>query len=108
MGKQKTRGLSIRVKILVPTSILIMVFCAAMGIASYMRIKDGLVSMGVEEAQMAAEIAASVIDGERLAALTPEDEGGEVYAELLAAMTDVQKTCGIQYLYTLYTDGKQV
>ena len=108
MGKQKTRGLSIRVKILVPTSILIMAFCAAMGITSYMRIKDGLVSMGVEEAQMAAEIAASVIDGEKLAALTPEDEGGEVYAELLAAMTDVQKTCGIQYLYTLYTDGKQV
>lgn len=108
MGKQKTRGLSIRAKLLVPTSILIILFCAAMGITSYLRIKDGLVSMGVEEAQMAAEIAASVIDSEKLAALTPEDEGGEAYKQLLAVMANVRDTCGIQYLYTLYTDGKQV
>lgn len=50
MGRAKTRGISIRAKILFPTSVVIILLCVVMGINSYQRTKEGLVAMGVEEA----------------------------------------------------------
>ena len=106
--KQKTRKLSIRVKILLPVSILILLICIVMGLSAYMRINDGMVSVGVEEAQMAAEIATDVIDGDLVSALVPGCENTEEYQTLLTVMRDVQERFGIAYLYTLYTDGSKV
>ena len=108
MKKRKTRRMSVRVKVLLPASLLIIMLCAVMGTCSYLRIKSSLVAMGVEEAEMAASIAARSIDGELLSGLLPEDEGGSRYTELLSSMTSVKEDCGIRYLYTLYTDGSQV
>lgn len=108
MKKRKTRRMSVRVKVLLPASLLIVLLCVVMGLCSYMRIKSSLVAMGVEEAEMAASIAARSIDGELLSGLSPEDEGGSGYTELLSSMTSVKEDCGIRYLYTLYTDGSQV
>lgn len=79
-----------------------------MGLNSYQRIKEGLVAMGVEEAQMAAVISTKVIDAGLIAELSAEDVGSETYNTLLDAMFGVKKDCGIQYLYTLYTDGNKV
>lgn len=106
--KQKTRKLSIKVKILCPVSILILIICIVMGVSAYSKIHDGMVSMGVEEAQMAAQIATDVIDGDLVKELEPGCEDTEAYQTLLAAMRDVQERFGIAYLYTMYTDGRQV
>lgn len=106
--RQKTRKLSIRVKILLPVSILILLICIVMGASGYKRISDGMVSVGVEEAQMAAEIAMDVIDGDLVAQLVPGCENTEGYQALLTTMRDIQERFGIAYLYTLYTDGKRV
>lgn len=108
MKKGKTRGLGIRVKIILPTSILIVILCIIMGVNSYMRTKAGLVDLGVEEARMAAVISAKVIDADLLQTMTTASEGSEEYDEILAAMTSIREECGIQYLYTLYTDGSRV
>lgn len=108
MKKRKTRGIGIRTKILFPTSIAIILLCVIMGLNSYQRIKEGLVAMGVEEAQMAAVISTKVIDAGLIAELSAEDVGSETYNTLLNAMFGVKKDCGIQYLYTLYTDGNKV
>lgn len=108
MKKRKTRGIGIRTKILFPTSIAIILLCVIMGLNSYQRIKEGLVAMGVEEAQMAAVISTKVIDAGLIAELSAEDVGSETYNTLLDAMFGVKKDCGIQYLYTLYTDGNKV
>lgn len=108
MNKRKTRGIGIRTKILFPTSIAIILLCVVMGLNSYQRIKEGLVAMGVEEAQMAAVISTKVIDAGLIAELSAEDVGSEAYNTLLDAMFGVKKDCGIQYLYTLYTDGNKV
>lgn len=108
MGKHKTRGLSIRMKIVIPASVLIVILCIVMGVNSYNRTKDGLVEMGVEEARMAAVISVKVIDPEKLASLTPESGENEVYTELRQTMSGIKQDCGIMYLYTLYTDGSQV
>lgn len=106
--KKRTRGLSIRSKILLPASILIMALCVVMGVSAYMRTKDGLIAMGVEEAQMAAKISVKVIDGDVLEKITQEGAQSPGFGEMLSTMRDVRQDCGIKYLYTLYTDGKQV
>lgn len=106
--KQKTRKLSIRMKILLPTSVLILAICVALGISSYRSINAGMVAMGVEEARMAGQIAVNVIDGDLVSELTPGCESTEGYQTLLSSMRNVQETLGIAYMYTLYTDGKQV
>lgn len=106
--REKTRGLSIRIKILFPTSILIIALCVIMGVSSYMRTKDGLVDMGVEEAQMAAIISVKVINGDELEKITQEGTQSAGYEEMLSSMRDIREDCGIKYLYTLYTDGEHV
>lgn len=106
--KQRTRKLSIRFKILLPISILIIAICAVLGISSYRSINEGMVEMGVEQAKMAAQTAMTAIDGDLVAELTPGCEDTEGYQTLLASMREVQKGSGIAYLYTLYTDGSQV
>ena len=104
MERGKTRGISIRTKILFPTSVLIILLCVIMGMNSYRRTKEGLVAMGVEEAQMAAVISTKVIDGEQVADLSAEKSESAEYKALRESMFD----CGIKYLYTLYTDGDKV
>lgn len=108
MKKHKTRGMSIRMKIAIPASILIVLLCVVMGMNSYRRTKEGLIAMGVEEARMAAVISARVTDAGKLAGLTQGAEESAEYAELLAALQGIREDCGIQFLYTLYTDGSRV
>ncbi len=106
--KQKTRRLSIRTKILIPTNLLMLAICVILGVSAYRSINTGMVSVGVEEARMAGKVAVSVIDGDLVSELTPGCEETEGYQALLTSMREVQKGFGIAYLYTLYTDGKQV
>ncbi len=106
--KQKARTLSIRAKILLPANILILVVCVAMGISSYRSTSAGMVAMGVEQAEMAAKIAVNVTDGDLAGELVPGCEDTEGYQTVLSVLREVQQEYGIAFLYTLYTDGKQV
>ena len=106
--KQKTRKISIRLQILIPVSAVIILLCLVLGVSSYQHISEGLVSMGVEEADMASAIALKVIDGDLVGGIVPGSEESEEYQMLLVTMRDIQESCGIAFLYTLYTDGQQV
>lgn len=108
MGKRKTRGFSIRAKILFLTSLAIILLCVVMGINAYISTKYGLIAVGVEEAQMAAAMSAKVIDAEQVAGLSAEKSKSAEYEELRQFMLDIKNECGIKYLYTLYTDGDKV
>lgn len=106
--KQKVRIMSIRIKILLPVSLLVIAICLVMGINSFQRMEKSLIAMGVEEAEMVAEIASKAVDGDMMAAIGPGSEETEEYQTLLTAMRNMQKSFGIAYMYSLYTDGKQV
>ena len=108
MIKRKTRGIGIRAKILFPTSMAIILLCAVMGFNSYQRTKEGLVEMGVEEAQMAAVISTKVIDAGMIVEMSAETQNSEEVNALLQTMLELKQSCGIKYLYTLYTDGNRV
>jgi methyl-accepting chemotaxis protein len=103
--KERTRRLSIKFKILIPASFLIIAICVVLGINAYQGIYDGMVSMGVEEAQMAAKVAESVADGDLVKQLVPGGEESEAYQTLLKDLREVQQKYGILYLYTVYVEG---
>lgn len=107
-GKIRTRRLTIRAKILIPSIIIVVLVCGLMGYNSYTRFEKSIVRMGVEEADMAATIVADSLDANLVYKVTVGSEGTQVYQNLQGDLRKKQKACGIAFLYTLYTDGKKV
>lgn len=107
-GKIRTRRLTIRAKILIPSVIIVVLVCGLMGYNSYTRFEESMVRMGVEEADMAAMIVADSLDANLVSEVTVGSEGTQVYQNLQGDLRKKQKACGIAFLYTLYTDGKKV
>ena len=107
-GKIRTRRLTIRAKILIPSIIIVVLVCGLMGYNSYTRFEESMVRMGVEEADMAATIVADSLDANLVYKVTVGSEGTQVYQNLQGDLRKKQKACGIAFLYTLYTDGKKV
>ena len=107
-GKIRTRRLTIRAKILIPSIIIVVLVCGLMGYNSYTRFEKSMVRMGVEEADMAATIVADSLDANLVYKVTVGSEGTQVYQDLQGDLRKKQKACGIAFLYTLYTDGKKV
>ncbi len=107
-GKIRTRRLTIRAKILIPSVIIVVLVCGLMGYNSYTRFEESMVRMGVEEADMAATIVVDSLDANLVSEVTVGSEGTQVYQNLQEDLRKKQKACGIAFLYTLYTDGKKV
>lgn len=107
-GKIRTRRLTIRAKILIPSIIIVVLVCGLMGYNSYTRFEKSMVRMGVEEADMAATIVADSLDAKLVYKVTVGSEGTQVYQNLQGDLRKKQKACGIAFLYILYTDGKKV
>ena len=107
-GKIRTRRLTIRAKILIPSIIIVVLVCGLMGYNSYTRFEKSMVRMGVEEADMAATIVADSLDAKLVYKVTVGSEDTQVYQNLQGDLRKKQKACGIAFLYTLYTDGKKV
>lgn len=107
-GKIRTRGLTIRAKILIPSIIIVVLVCGLMGYNSYTRFEESMVRMGVEEADMAATIVVDSLDANLVSEVTVGSEDTQVYQNLQGDLRKKQKACGIAFLYTLYTDGKKV
>lgn len=105
MKKKRTRKMSIRIKILVPVALMIMAVYLLLGISDYANIKNGMVEMGVEQADMAANIAVTITDGDLVAQVKKGSEGSEAYQTLLTNMRIMQQNCGIAFLYTLYEEN---
>ena len=72
--KQKSRILSIRMKVLLSSTCMIIALVAAISGYIISNSETTMVSMGIEQARIAAEIAASMVDGDAIAGLKPGDE----------------------------------
>ena len=51
--KRKVRKMSILVKLLVPTSLMVILVAILMGLSAYMQLSDSLVAAGVDERERA-------------------------------------------------------
>ncbi len=105
--KKRTRRLSIRVKILLCTSLLMIGLFLLLGVSFYKSMEENMVSMGIEQAEIAAKVAVGQIDAS-VADLKLGDEGSPEYEGMLQALLDAKHTCSVAYLYTLSTDGSAV
>ncbi len=105
--KKRTRRLSIRVKILLCTSLLMIGLFLLLGVSFYKSMEENMVSMGIEQAEIAAKVAVGQIDAS-VADLKPGDEGSPEYEGMLQELLDAKHTCSVAYLYTLSTDGSAV
>lgn len=106
--KRRKRIVSVKTKVLLVTCLIVMLLVGVMGTYSYLNISDGLISMGVEQAQVAAVIAAENVDGDMLITLEPGDEETEEYLQIQNTLRIFKEKCGVMYLYTLTTDGSNV
>ena len=106
--EQKKKRISIRLKILLPVVLLVTVLCVVLGISSYRKMSDGMVAMGVEQAEMVSKMAEKVVDGDVLKTLEPGCEDSAEYQTMRDAMCEIQQSYGIAFLYTLHTDGESV
>lgn len=104
-SKLKVRRLSVALKILIPAGVLLVLVCLSMGLNAYSRVQDGMIELGVEEAEMAVTIAQSVVDGDTLTKIAENGEMDAAYEDQLAELRAVQETCGIKFMYTLYKDA---
>ena len=78
-----------------------------LGVNFYKSMEENMVSMGIEQAEIAAKVAVGQIDAS-VADLKPGDEGSQEYEGMLQALLDAKHTCSVAYLYTLSTDGSAV
>lgn len=106
--KRKTRGMSIRYKITLPVGLLMIIVCAGLGISAYSNVNRGLVEMGVQQADMAANIALDSVGGEIVGKIDDNGQDSAEYNITFNALTEIKDACHIEYLYTLYTDGSKV
>lgn len=106
--REKTRRLSIRLKILIPATLLIVAACTGVGFFTSKKGKARMLQMGAQEADMVTKVAVDAIDRKLVEQLEPGCEGTVEYEALLASLRSVQRKYGITNLYTLYTDGSAV
>ncbi|MBQ4283515.1 MAG: methyl-accepting chemotaxis protein [Lachnospira sp.] len=102
---RKVRKLSIKVKLLVPTGLIVAMVAIVMGIVAYIQLNSNLVKAGVDQADMAANIAVNSINVELLQKIKPGEEKSEAYGSIYYTMTKNREVCGIKYLYTLYEEN---
>lgn len=106
--KTKTRRLSIRAKILIVTNVLIITAICTMGYYLYKRMAESMVEMGVEQARIAAKMAAIQLDGDKLKEFSSGDETTEQYSNMISKLENLKQNSGMAFLYTLTADGGNV
>ena len=106
-GKIRTRRLTIRAKILIPSIIIVVLVCGLMGYNSYTRFEKSMVRMGVEEADMAATIVADSLDAKLVYKVTVGSEGTQVYQNLQGDLRKSKKHAGLLfYTHCIRTERK--
>lgn len=106
--KKKTRRLSIKVKLLLAIGIVMTGMIVLVGLGAYQKMKEDMISMGVEQAHVAAKVARAQVDGDILGSFVPGDEETEGYQTTLRALQEISSECQVKFLYTLSTDGQKV
>lgn len=108
MNKRKTRRLSIKTKLLLLSGVIVVLLSLTLGILFYERMKADMVSMGVEQARVAAEVAASQVRGSLIKKIQPDSGETELYYMQRSALKSMKEKYGVKYMYTLTTDGTNV
>ncbi len=108
--RRKTRKLGIKVKILIPVIVIVLVIAGALGGSAYVNARDGMITLGVDQANLAADTAVEALYSGYVSKIVgAESVDSQEYGLVLDSLTEAhEKATNVQYLYTLYTDGTTV
>ncbi|MBE5926877.1 MAG: methyl-accepting chemotaxis protein [Lachnospiraceae bacterium] len=106
--KNKARGLSILIKMLFATGLVMVVVAALLATIACKQVEDGLVEAAVEAADTAGNVAVGEVDGDALAKIKKGSEGTEEYKQIFDTLLDIKNICSVKYLYTLYEENGKV
>lgn len=105
---KKTRKISIRFKLMLPVTAIMLIMALVLGIMGNRAVLNGMSQLGGEEAVMAAKAAGNVVDGDELERLYESGGTGDSYERIRLAMDAVRRELGVLYMYTLYEDGGKI
>lgn len=106
--KYKNRKMGIKYKILIPSSLIIVVVCLLIGRFSYTGIREGMVSMGIDQAKLAANAASKMITADLYANLLSGTDNQVQFEELVSILKQAKENYNIKYVYTLYAKADEV
>ncbi len=107
-SKRKVKKVSILFKLLVPTSLMVILVAVMMGASAYMQLNDSLVQAGIEAADMASTMALTNVKGSQVQEFPETGDKTVAYNNTLTSLRNVQELCGIKYLYILYCEDEKV
>lgn len=108
INRHKTRRLSIRAKVLVPTAAMVAIICICMALLFKSRMENDMVLSGAEMAEYIGNMAENSMNGNLISQLAPGREDSAAYMSLTNSMSAAKEGSAVIYMYTLYTDGKKV
>ncbi len=106
--KQKTRKLSIRTKLLIIMGLIMIAVVVLLGFTISKTTKAHLIDLAGQQAHSSAAMALEAIDADAHSALKVGDESSEAYNNMCDELIEIQKACGVKYIFTLTTDGTTV
>jgi len=102
--KQKVRKLSIRYKILLPATLLIVVICVALSLISYSMAKQQLTKQGTSQALVIAKTAAQMVNTNIMQRAVLVGASSQTYGIAEKELREVKESSGAEFLYTLYAE----
>lgn len=99
---------SIKVKVILIVSILILVVSTSQGIVMYQSQKSGYVKQGVEDAQIMAQIVSDNIDSKLVSECIKEGKDSAKLNNLALFLNYLASKYKVKYVYVLSTDGEKV
>lgn len=106
MKKQKSRTISLRLKLIIPVVALVALMVVVLSFYSRTTLRKQICTLGGETALEVARAAA--IQVEEFDYDTIDSEECETYLQIAAILGEIKDTCNISYLYTLYTENGEI
>lgn len=101
----KKNKLSITTPLLAATTVLLIAANVLLGIILILQSRSSMQSLIRARMLDISNLAATMIDGDKLEKLTAEDVGSAEYNELLGVLRNFQHTIGLEYIYCIHDDG---
>ena len=105
--KQKTRRLSIGLKVCLLTSIIILAVTVILGTIILNKSKDAMINLAASQASIAASVASEEVSGDDMGDILEKKTDSEGYAYAYVKLLALKDQVGSKHLYTIHEkDGK--
>ena len=96
---QKVRKVSIRIRILLPVTFILILVCSLLGAFGYMTVQEEMITMGQTQAQSVAALTEVNLDAEAIAQLTEVDmKGNELYQSQQEVLIHAKEKGNVLYI----------